>query len=73
MSKDVCGLQYTQDGMSYCFLSSAQTETACVLSCPNFIQQLLDGDEPFTPAQHLMMDKDSKARRGMKNIRGIKF
>lgn len=72
-TKQLCGLQQTENNITICFLNQKPVTEHCGESCPDFIQVMMDGDEPFTPEQHLMMAKDNKTRQGMKNIRGMKF
>lgn len=67
-----CGLRAEKSGKEICHLTG-QAPVVELVPCPSFIELQMDGDEPFSPEQHLMMKKDLDARQGMKRVQGMRF
>lgn len=69
-----CGFLYRETEEQYCFVSKKLVDDKCNTECKNYIMAVYDGDQVFSPEEHLYFLNDSVARKGMKtNIRGMKF
>jgi hypothetical protein len=69
---DKCGLNYIKDGQNYCYktqnaINTQQTE------CNFFIDIRYDGDEPYSPEQHLYFLQADIESKKMKNMQGMRF
>lgn len=73
MKESKCGLLYDEDGVLTCFQTKKPVQASCTPTCSYFIEQQFDGDEPYTPAEHLLLGEDWRARKGMKSIQGMRF
>lgn len=68
-----CGLLMTDSEERVCFLTGKSIQENCGESCVDYIEVIMDDDEPFSPEYHLMTKEDIKRRKSMQNIRGMKL